>query len=216
MFSVIFDMDGTLLDTQRICITAWDWAGENQGVKDMGKLIPAVCGMNIITWSKYVTDRYPEIDIDRFNAEARQYVIEHLEVRFMPGIEKLLIFLKNNGVKIALASGSSRESINHHLKATDAEKYFDAIVGGDDVKRGKPEPDVFLKAAELIGAAPKDCFVFEDSENGIRAGFAAGMKCVGIPDIVDFCNEVNGLLFAKLKTADEIIPVFSDLLKECK
>lgn len=213
MFSIIFDMDGTLFDTQRICIPAWDFAGENQGIGGMGKHIPAVCGMNKTSWSKYVLDIYPNIDIDRFNNEARQYVIDNLDVKFMPGIEELLKFLNNNGIKMALASGSSRKSINHHLKAVDAEKYFEVIVSGEDVIRSKPDPEIFLKTAELMGVQQKDCFVFEDSENGIKAGYAAGMKCIGIPDIADFSDEVNNMLFMKLKTADEIIPVFTDLLK---
>ncbi|WP_407453268.1 HAD family hydrolase [Methanobrevibacter sp.] len=212
MFSVIFDMDGTLIDSQRICIPAWDWAGEKQGICGMGKHIPAVCGMNKTSWSKYVLDIYPNIDIDRFNDEARQYCIDNLDVKFMPGIEQLLTFLKKNNIKMALASGSSRQSVNHHLKAVDAEKYFEVIMSGEDVIRSKPDPEIFLKTAELMGIQPKDCFVFEDSQNGVKAANAAGMKCIGIPDIVDFPSNIEDLLFMKLKTADEIIPVFTDLL----
>ncbi len=213
MFSVIFDMDGTLFDTQRICIPAWDWAGENQGISNMGKHVPIICGMNNDNCYKYVLKHYPDIDIDRFNIDVHKYYKDNLVVKFMPGIEQLLLFLKENGIRMGLASGSSNESINHHLKAVGADKFFEVAVSSDDVARCKPDPDVFLKTAELMGVEPKDCFVFEDSVNGIKAANAAGMKCIGIPDIVDFSDEVNDMLFMKLKTADEIIPVFADLLK---
>lgn len=213
MFSVIFDMDGTLFDTQRIFIPAWDFAGKNQGINGMGKHVPNICGMNIDNCYKYVIKHFPTIDIDRFNIEVHQYYKDNLVVKFMPGIEQLLSFLMDNGVKMGLASGSSHKSIDHHLKVVDAEKYFEVRVSCDDVARCKPYPDVFLKTAELMGVQPKDCFVFEDSVNGIKAAKAAGMKCIGIPDIVDFSEEVNDMLFMKLKTADEIIPIFSDLIK---
>ncbi len=213
MFSVIFDMDGTLLDTQRICIPAWDFAGDNQGLENVGRHMPAVCGMNEEAWSSYLAERYPSIDLTTFKKDTKDYVIKNLKVKFMPGIERLLKFLKQNGIKIGLASGSSHEIINYYLNQLNSEDYFDVIVSGNDVEHSKPEPDIFLKTAELMGVNPSDCFVFEDSENGIRAGRAAGMKCVGIPDIVDFSDEVSGMLFFKLRYADEIIPTFSDLIK---
>ncbi len=213
MFSVIFDMDGTLLDTQKICIPAWEWAGRNQGFEGLGKHIPDVCGMNRVSWTKYLEQRYPSLDTDRFNSEARQYVIDNLKIGFMPGAEELLKYLKQNGIKLALASGSSSESVNHHLSKLGAHSYFDAIVSGDEVKNSKPAPDIFLKTAKLLGVSPEECFVFEDSENGIKAGNSAGMKCIGVPDIVDFSAEINNMLFAKYTRIDEAIALFNKLLK---
>ena len=211
MISVIFDMDGTLFDTQRICMPAWDHAGERQGFKNMGQHIPAVCGKNEAGWSKYIKDRYPTIDMPKFNVDARNYVIEHLVVRYMPGAEELVKFLCEKGVKMAIASGSSRGSINHHLGEVNGAHYFDVIVGGPDVENGKPAPDIFLLAAEKLGADPKDCYVLEDSENGIRAGHAAGMKTIGIPDIVQFSDEVKALETAEFPSMVEALEYFKTL-----
>lgn len=212
MFSVIFDMDGTLLDTQKICIPAWDWAGERQGIKNMGSCVPDVCGCNIIGWSKYLRDNYPTLDVDRFNKEMRQYIIDNMVVKYKTGGEELLKFLKDNGVKIALASGSSHESIDHHLKEVGGTHFFDVTVGGVDVEKGKPAPDIFLLAAEKLGVDPVTCFVIEDSGNGIKAGYAAGMKCIGIPDVAPFKEEVKPLMIAELASMLDAIELFKKYL----
>ncbi len=212
MISVIFDMDGTLFDTQRICIPAWDWAGERQGFHNVGKHIPAVCGMSDVGWQKHLKDNFPGMDVQKFSSEAREYVIKNLAVKYMPGAEELVKFFKEKGIKIAIASGSSQDSIKHHLCEVGGTHYFDAIVGGADVKNGKPAPDIFLLAAEKLGAKPEDCYVLEDSENGIRAGYAAGMKCIGIPDIVQFSEEVKTLETAEFKSMFEALEYFKSLI----
>ncbi len=212
MFSVIFDMDGTLLDTQRICLTAWEKSGLNQGFKGMGEHVAKVCGMNIVGWTKYLNDNFPTLDADKFNKEMRQYVVDNQVVRFKRGAEELIRFLKENNIKIGLASGSSRESVDHHLRELDAEKYFDVTLSGYEVKNGKPAPDIFLECARLMGVEPRDCFVFEDSPNGVRAGIAAGMRCIGIPDIADFSEEIKGMLFAELSSLDEAVDILKKYL----
>ncbi len=210
MFSVIFDMDGTLLDTQRICIPAWEWAGRNQGIEGVGKDIQFVCGMNSIGWSAYLKEHYPEMDLERFMREMRQYIIDNMTVRFREGGQELLEYLRGRGVKIGLASGSSRATVNHHLEAVGAMDYFYVTVAGDEVERGKPEPDVFLITAEKMGAEPQDCYVFEDSVNGIRAAISAGMKCIGFPDIVDFSEEISSMLETKVLNLADAIDIFEN------
>lgn len=211
MLSVIFDMDGTLFDTQRICIPAWDYAGEIQGFSNVGKHIPAVCGMSDSGWKQYLRDNFPTMDIEKFSSEARQYVVDNLVVKYMPGAEDLVRFLKEKGVKIAIASGSSQESIKHHLEEVGGAHYFDAIVGGSDIKNGKPAPDIFLLAAEKLGANPEDCYVLEDSPNGIRAGHAAGMKAIGIPDIAQFSDEIKALETKEFKSMFETLEYFKSM-----
>ena len=212
MFSVIFDMDGTLLDTQKICVPAWDYAGENQGYNNVGALIENVCGMNEKGWTDYLLKNFPQIDLIKFKNEMRQYIIDNLEVRFKKGALELLEFLKSNNIKMAIASGSSKETILHHLTQVNAMDYFDGFVGSHDVVNGKPAPDVFLKAAELISAKPEDCFIFEDSANGIIAAHTAGMKCIGVPDMVAFSQEIKDIMFAELNDLSEAIPILKKYL----
>ncbi len=212
MFSVIFDMDGTLFDTQRICIPAWDYAGKKQGLINVGEGIVSVCGMNEAGWTAFLVNNYPTLDVVKFKKDAREYILKNGTVEYKKGAEELIKYLKSRNIKIGLASGSSRQSIDHHLKEVGAEGIFEAIVGSHDVENGKPAPDVFLKTAKIMGVNPKDCYVFEDSENGIKAGYAAGMKCIGVPDIVNFSEETKKLMFCELENLGQAIEIFENEL----
>ena len=212
MFSVIFDMDGTLLDTQRICVDAWEFAGRAQGVEGLGEHVSVVCGMNEAGWLGYVADNFKSIDPAEFKAVTRRYIMENGKVEFMPGAVELLDFLEENGIKFAIASGSSRESIIHHLTELGVLDKFPVFVGGRDVVNGKPAPDIFLMTAEKMGVKPEDCFVFEDSANGIRAGYKAGMKCIGIEDMTPFSDDVKELMFAQLDCLSDAIDIFKEYL----
>lgn len=211
MFSVIFDMDGTLLDTQSICIPAWEYAGNLQHIPGMGSAIAEVCGMNEIGWRAYLKDNYPTLDMELFVSTMRQYIIDRLKVVYKKGAPELLDYLQSRSIPLALASGSSHNSINHHLKEVGATDVFQVVVGGKDVENGKPHPDIFLLAAQKLGANPADCFVFEDSANGVRAAVAAGMKCIGIPDTVDFPQDVKEIMYAELSSLDEAIEIFEGI-----
>ena len=214
MFSVIFDMDGTLFDTQRIFIPAWDTVGEKYGIQNMGKYLPNVCGTNPKGSEDYLRENFPQIDIAEFKTAVREYVVKNIVVKFMPGAEELLNYLKEKGIKVALATGTSRESTKHHLKEAGIENYFDATVCGNEIAKGKPAPDIFIRAAELLGVSPSDCFVFEDSLNGIKAGYNAGMKCIGVPDIVTFTDDDRKMMFAEIKSLDKAIEIFDKILGE--
>lgn len=210
MIGVIFDMDGTLLDTQRICIPAWEYAGQMQGIKGVGDHIVNVCGMNKNGSDKYITDHFPQVDLEKFRQDSRDYIIKNLVVRFKEGAKELLDILKEKNIRIGLASGTSRPSVMHHLKAVGIEDYFDAIVCGTEVENGKPAPDIFLRTASLLNAKPENCFVFEDSANGIKAGYSAGMKCIGIADIVPFTEEVKALMYKEYSSMADALEIFND------
>lgn len=212
MFSVIFDMDGTLLDTQSICAPAWKFAGNEQGIEGVEKGIFSVCGMNEAGWTAFLEENYPTLDIAKFKKDSREYIVKNLVVCYKKGAKELLDYLKKRNIKIALASGSTRGSIDHHLKEVGAEKYFDVILGSADIENGKPAPDIFLKCAKLMCVNPEDCFVFEDSENGIKAGFAAGMKCIGVADTIPFNDETKKLMYRELESLNQAIEIFENEL----
>ena len=199
MISVIFDMDGTLLDTQRVCVDAWEYAGVIQNIKGVGDCLPEVCGMNEPGWTDYLKQHYPSMDTDVFKRDIKDYILKNENVKFKSGAVELIEFLKENNVKIAVASGSSAGLIKRNFDKLGVFNLFDAVVGGDEVKFGKPSPDIFLLAAKKIGANPTDCFVFEDSKNGILAGCNSKMKCIGVPDIEQFPENIRRKCLRKLQ-----------------
>lgn len=210
MFSVIFDMDGTLLDTQSIYIPAWEYSGKKQKIFGMGEHIRYVCGMNEAGWLNYLKINFPSLDVEQFVKDVNEYITNNLDLSLKKGAEELLKYLKHRNIKMAVASGSPVDKVRKHLSRVGVIDYFEAFAGSRDVKNGKPAPDVFLLAAKRLGAKSEDCFVIEDSDNGIRAGYAAGMKCIGIPDVVEFSYEIKKLMSAEFKALDEVIDFFEN------
>lgn len=210
MFSVIFDMDGTLTDTQKIFVPAWDYAGGNQGFKNAGEKVEYVCGVNDEYCTNFILEHFKGIDIVKFKKDVADYINKNGVIALKPGVTEVLNFLKANKIKMAVASGSTIANINKNLNDVGVLNYFDAIASGDEVENSKPAPDVFLLAANRMGVNPKECIVFEDSSNGIKAGYAAGMKCIGVADVAPFDNEASEMAFKCFNTMDEAI----ELLKE--
>lgn len=106
----------------------------------------------------------------------------------------MLEYLKTQNIKISLATSTSSQTALKLLKMANVYDYFDAFVCGDDVKNGKPHPEVFLTAAEKLELAPENCAAFEDSINGIKSASAAGMKTVMVPDFLQPTDEVLPLI----------------------
>ncbi len=108
-----------------------------------------------------------------------RYMSQLKNIKPIRGIQKLLKKLSQNNFPLAIASSSSRGLIDILTKKADLRKYFSIFVSGDDVQNGKPDPDIFLHTASLLGILPSECIVVEDSSNGVRAAKAAKMKCIG-------------------------------------
>ena len=183
----IFDMDGLLLDTERLYQKSWVEMARAFGQLPAPAFPSAVSGTSGEGMREVIRRYYPAVDPYAFQAGclARvDAVLENQGPPVKPGAGELLEYLSVQGVNIAVASSSGRDRILSNLRATGLERFFDAVVNGQQVERGKPEPDIFLLAAKEIGCSPEDCYVFEDSLNGVRAGMAAGCITVMVPDLV--------------------------------
>lgn len=182
--AVIFDMDGTLFDTEAVFQKYW-----NAIAKERGIVLPDAFKYEICGTSGEVMNRIIE----------KQY-------RVKDGTE-ILASLHERGIPMAIGSSGRRAQIESNLSVSGLTSYFSAIASGDEVLHGKPAPDIFLLAAKRLGVPPADCYVFEDSPNGIRAAHAAGMKPILIPDLMPVTEEIASLTVGVYK-------VLTDALEE--
>lgn len=121
------------------------------------------------------------------------------------GLPELLDYLKENRYQTAVASSSSRATVEDYLRRAKMEGIFSTLICGDMVTRSKPEPDIFLKAAEELGAAPADCLILEDSPNGIRAAHAAGMRVIMVPDLIEPTADLRAMASKVCESLHDVI-----------
>lgn len=185
--TVIFDLDGLLVDTERTWYHVWDdllgMYGKSFTLQDY---VTNYSGKTVVDNTSLLIQNFNlpidvETGVNHANEIEQGYV--QAGVALMEGAKELLDYLKNNRYKIVVGTSSHKERATTILERANVLDYFDDIVVGYDVARGKPFPDTFLEAARRVGSKPETCLVLEDSENGIQAAYAAEMKVICIPDL---------------------------------
>ena len=202
----IFDMDGTLFDTEKLYRQAWLDVAAEFGEEKNYDLPTAISGSNLGEESFKVIRRfYPNIDAEAYLARVLEEVRAATErnLELMAGVEEILNFFRAANVKMAVASSAPVEVIEKNLARANLHVFFEAVVGGDKVVNGKPAPDIFLLAAEELNLPPNDCYIFEDSFNGIRSAAAAGGVAIMIPDTVQPTEEIKNLCAAVFPNLSE-------------
>lgn len=211
MKAVVFDMDGVLFGTESVCMKAWDYAGEVMGVGKAGYMVLKTLGMNADKAVEIIRTEFGGgFDAVKFKQIGKNYSYDYFNtygVPEKPGLYEILDYLKNKGYKIALASSTSSQSVHHHLKEKDIEKYFDAVICGDMVEKSKPEPDIYLKACAQLNENPDNCIAIEDSKNGILSAHHAGLQVIMVPDLWQGEAETDSFLLAKCKSLTEIMSI---------
>jgi beta-phosphoglucomutase-like phosphatase (HAD superfamily) len=192
---VIFDMDGLLLDSERPFRGAWLAEARRRGYALDESLYSEVVGRNTRDSREIFCGRFGnDFPFDEICAGVDAVLEEsmgHLRFRLKDGVIELLDFLAGRSVPCVVATSTARAHAVARLQRVKIFSYFRDVSGGDEVARGKPEPDLFLWAAKKQGMLPADCLVLEDSEYGARAAHVAGMEVIVIPDLKEPPQDVR-------------------------
>jgi len=202
---VIFDMDGLMLDTERISRDAWRAAAGEVGVPFRETWLVHIVGRSMRDIARELERlEGPEFPLDRFMATANRHYLEVIatgNIPVKPGLVELLDWLDEQKIPRVVATSTHGPTAEHKLAVTGLRSRMHGLMTGDRVLQGKPAPDIFVAAAQLLGLAAAQCLVLEDSENGIRGAHAAGAYPVLVPDFVvpstDVCA-LAGQIFADL------------------
>lgn len=215
--AVIFDVDGTLLDTERIYMQAWKEAAAEQGYVMPDELLRKTRAVDAKVaaqiFEEEIGNGFSYQKTRPIRVRIAEEIIERESPILKPGVLELLSFLREKGIRLSVASSTKTKTTKEHLQINGIADWFEVIVGGDMITKGKPNPDIFLKAAEILGEAPENCIVVEDSPAGIRAGSAAGMKTVLVPDQAAITQEIMDLADVQMKSLLEMPAYVETLLK---
>ena len=178
--AVVFDMDGVIFDSERAILLCWKEIAQKRGFSNIEETFYKCIGVTNARTKEIVLEDYgQDFPYDEVDSEAMVLFKERYSDGRLPlkqGVNELLEYLKDNKIKIALASSTRREKVLLQLEAAGILKYFEKIVAGDMVERSKPAPDIYLKACEELGVEPQKAYAIEDSHNGIRSASAAKLS----------------------------------------
>lgn len=186
--AIVFDMDGVLFDTEFVCLEGWVAVAEKNHLPGMREVFPKCIGLNNNDCQAVLREAYGEdFDYGEFRRQASEEFWGYIERKGLPekpGVHELLEWLAASDYQVALASSTKQTSIDNCLKRAGIYEYFEVIISGDMVEHSKPEPDIYRLACEKLGVEPGEAYAIEDSFNGIRSAYAAGMKPIMVPDML--------------------------------
>lgn len=206
--AVLFDMDGVIFDTEKAYLDTWIKVFKKYGYEMKKEIYISVMGTgrkNVKkTFLKIFGDNLPIEDMYKEKDELLAKIIEEGKVPTKNGAEEILLYLKENGYKIALATSARRMRVDKQVNMAGLNKYFDVIVTGDEISKGKPDPEIFLKAAHKLSVLPEECIVIEDSPAGIQAAFNGHMYGIHVEDLKEADEVIKKYCYRNYKNLQQI------------
>lgn len=192
--AVIFDMDGTLIDTEKLNVRFWIEAGSRFGFDIARGDVLHIRSLEGRQTRAYLKGRYPGFDYEKVRDERRILMRNHVEsegIDLKPGVKEALEFIRGRGMKTAVASASRIDHVTDYLEMTGIMDCFDRVISTSYVERGKPFPDVYEYACSELHELPGDCIAVEDAPNGVRSAYDAGCRVVFVPDLTPADDEMR-------------------------
>lgn len=214
--AVVFDMDGVLFDTERLYLEEWRQiaAEEHIAPEVMERAILGCVGLNNTDtralFQSVCGERFPFDEAYKKCSDRMKERVKREGLPMKPGVREILYYLRAAGYRIALASSTRTESVLRHLEQAQIRDCFEVVTGGDRVEHSKPLPDIYLITCRELGVSPQNAVAIEDSPNGIRSAYAAGMHPIMVPDLIAPTPEIQKLLYAECKTLLEVLDLFKE------
>ena len=212
----VFDMEGLMFDTEKLVFENWKEITARLGYDFTLDIFKKTIGKRRIETEKLLKGIYgedfPYLDIAEMCHVLFVDKTDRNGIPVKKGLKSLLEHFKETGVKLAVATSTRRGSATRALEMTGVLPCFDAVVCGEDVKNGKPDPEVFLTAAGKLGVLPEYCVAFEDSYNGLIAAHRAGMTTVMVPDLLPPTKEIMPYVTHLCRDLDEARSVFNSMV----
>lgn len=210
MNTILFDMDGTLFDTEKHYQWAWRKAIADAGYEldasEVLKLRSLGAPYNVAQFQEWFGEEVDYRAIRQERVDLMKDMLAH-EIPLKPHVPQTLEKLRQMGYSMAVVTATAQEQAVSNLKLAGLLPFFDHVISASMVKRGKPAPDVYLYACEVLGVQPENCYAVEDSPNGVMSAHAAGCRTIMIPDLSQPDAELSRLLYRKLDTFGELINI---------
>lgn len=210
MNTILFDMDGTLFDTEKHYQWAWRKAIADAGYEldasEVLKLRSLGAPYNVAQFQEWFGEEVDYRAIRQERVDLMKDMLAH-EIPLKPQVPQTLEKLRQMGYSMAVVTATAQEQAVSNLKLAGLLPFFDHVISASMVKRGKPAPDVYLYACEVLGGQPENCYAVEDSPNGVMSAHAAGCRTIMIPDLSQPDAELSRLLYRKLDTFGELINI---------
>ncbi|HBN11362.1 MAG TPA: HAD family hydrolase [Ruminococcus sp.] len=214
---VIFDMDGLMIDTEKLLMRFWIQSADEYGfdmkkehVLSIRSLAPEYAVEKL---KGFLGDDFDYYKVKKRRIELMNDYISKNGIEKKYGLDELLEYLDKHGIKKAVATATDIKRTEKYLTQLQIIGYFDKIVSASMVEHGKPAPDIYLRAASEINLDPKECMALEDSPNGICSAYRAGCNPVMVPDLSQPDEETEKMLFAKADNLLQVINILQKLIE---